>query len=64
MKLTPTEKRRDQLIRNVLATAAARGLCVTLAACLDLNVRIRDRESDYPTTVRLRDVVRDDVRCD
>jgi hypothetical protein len=64
MTPTPTEKRRDQLIRNVLATAAARGMCVTLAACLDKPLRIRDRETDYPVNVRLRDVVRDDVRCD
>lgn len=61
---TTTAEQRDRLIRNVLAVAATRGLPVTIATQLDRPVRIRDRETDHPVWVRLRDLRADDVRCD
>lgn len=55
---------RECLIRNVLSLAATRGLLVTVGTMLEVPVRIHDRETDLPVTVRLRDVRHDDVRCD
>lgn len=59
-----TLQQRQQLIANVLATAAANGRPLVLANALDTPVRIRDRDTDCPRYVRLRDVRHDDVRCD
>ena len=59
-----TAQQRDTLIRNVLRTAAERGMLVTVGTMLDAPVRIRDRETDYPVTVALRLVTAADVRCD
>lgn len=64
MTLTKSAAQREALIRNVLAMAATRGLLVTLGTMLEAPVRVHDRETDYPVTMRLRDVTADDVRCD
>jgi len=59
-----TTQQRDTLIRNVLRTAAERGHLLTVGTMLDVPVRIRDRETDYPLTVAMRRVTSSDVRCD
>ena len=64
MQLSTADRQRETLIRNVLRTAAERGLLVTVGTMLDAPVRIRDRETDLPRTVALRCVRADDVRCD
>lgn len=57
-------QQRDTLIRNVLRTAAERGMLVTLATMLETPIRVRDPETDYPRLVAMRCVTSSDVRCD
>lgn len=61
---TPRDRQRHQLIANVLAVAADRGLPVVIAAALDRLVRVYDPATDHPVLVPLRALRADHVRCD
>lgn len=61
---TRTARQRNQLISNILATAARNGYPVVLAAWLDKPVRIYDPVTDHPKYITIRLLLAHDVRCD
>lgn len=57
------DRRRDQLIKNILATAAVHGKPLHLASALDTPIRVYHPDTDQPCYVPMRAVTASTVRC-